>query len=381
MPHTETSETPISINIYTDFTSNQLRVNWLKLEQTGVLSAFQSLQFVELMSQHVLAAHNSVLCIVELVNSNIETIMIMPMVVRRSRYARSLEWLDLGLSDYCLPLFAADLARNTVQMRALFGQIVARLGHIDYVHLTKMPAQFDGVENPLMRLAQVRPMGAATFPKYLGTAEAVSAFRRSGIHEDYRKRLRKLGREGRNPNWTVAKTAEEAASLFSALVRLRKDRFARLKRVDPLQDLAIATFYLALAQSGCVAGTVCLIALRFNDEIVAVQYGLVQADRCVVIMVGAETEAWRTASPGLINFVKLADWTIDQGLKVFDLGVGDLAYKKRLVTDPCPLYEMHHAITAVGLVYVLIGRAKQFLRVTLAAHPQWNQWVRKMFGK
>lgn len=373
--------TSTTLNIYTDFSSPVLSRNWLELQQTGVLSPFQRFQFIQLMAHHVLPAHNSALRICEITDAAGKPLMILPMILRKTRYARVLEWFDLGLVDYCLPLLCKNVASFPVQIKAQLGQIVAKLGHVDFVHLTKMPAAFDGVENPLMQLPNVLPMGGATFPKYLGDADAVTAFHKSGIHEDYRKRLRKLEREGHGPDWIVAKTAVEVETLFAALVELRKERFAKLQRIDNLQEQAIQSFYLDLAKSGCADGSVCLIALRFNGEIVAVQYGLVHAERCVVIMVGAETQRWRSASPGLINFVRMADWTIEQGLKIFDLGVGDLAYKKRLSPEPCTLYEMHYAITAKGRLLMMMGRGKRYLRATLAAHPRWNQRLRKMFGK
>ncbi len=370
-----------TLNIYTDFNSQTLIRNWLELEQFGVITAFQRFDFIRLMAKHVLDSHNSELRICEIVDADGKPLMILPMMLRKTRYAYVLEWLDLGLSDYCLPLLSKDVASFPVQMKAQLGQIVAKLGHVDFVHLAKMPATFDGVQNPLMQLRHVLPMGAATFPKSLGSSDAVTAFHKSGIHEDYRKRLRKLERDGRAPDWVMAKTTVEVETLFVALVVLRKERFAKLERIDNLQEQAIQNFYLELAKTGCADGSVCLIALRFNGEIVAVQYGLVHGDRCVVIMVGAETQIWRSASPGLINFVRMADWTIEQGLKIFDLGVGDLAYKKRLSPEPCALYEMHHAITVRGRLFVMLGRGKRFLRATLAAHPRWNNRVRKMFGK
>ena len=370
-----------TIRIYTDFNSQTLSKNWLLLEQTGVFSAFQRFQFIRLMAQHVLASHNAELRIGEIVDAEGNPLMILPMILRKTRFACSLEWFDLGLADYCLPLLSKNVADFPVHMTAQLGQMLEKLGHVDFVHLTKMPAHFDGVENPLLKLPNVLPMGAATFPKYLPDEDAITAFHKSGIHEDYRKRLRKLNREGHAPDWVVAKTAAEAETLFAALVALRKDRFAKLRREDNLQQQAIQDFYLDLAKAGCADGSVCLIGLRFNGEIVAVQYGLISGGRCVVIMVGAETQRWRSASPGLINFVRMADWTIEQGLTIFDLGVGDLAYKKRLLPEPCALYEMHYAITAKGRVFVWIGRGKRFLRATLAAHPRWNKRIRKMFGK
>lgn len=364
-----------------DLSSPALRQAWNALETYGIATTFQRLHFTELMNSAVLPAYQSQIRVFQVMDEAGQTAMILPMLLHDLGRAKALEWLDLGLADYVLPLLRKDLSFSAAQMQNIWQQILGLTPEADFAHLSKMPQEFDGSANPLLQLPPVAPMGTATYPRFLRSEEDITAFRKSGIHDDYRKRVRKLTREGHEPNWLVAKTAAEGEALFTALVSLRKDRFAKMGRVDGLQDQAVHDFYMELAKQGCVDGSICLIALKFKDEIVAVQYGLVAKDRCVVIMVGAETEKWRTASPGLINFVRMVDWTIEQGLQVYDLGVGDLAYKKRFSTEPCALFEGHFPLTVKGHVYVSVRKARRKVRLYLEKHPELRARVHKLLRR
>eukprot|EP01037_Dinobryon_pediforme_P002549 gene2549-2588_t len=372
---------PFLVLSYHDTSNADLRQAWAELGCSGHISPFQTLDFVDLFIGSVVSARPVSVLIFQVLAENGRTIMILPVLRRERAGAVIIESFDLELADYIMPAFTSAVKLTDTDMREIWSLILAQIPDADFITFKKMPPFWNQAANPLMSLGNARAMGISTYPMMVRRAEDIAAFRKTGIFHDCQKRLRKWLRQNQTVTQSVAKTPEEAEHLFRELVALRQHRFASLNRNDETRDSAVFEFYLALARKGVTDGSVCLFALLVDGEILAVNYGLLQNDRLVVVMIGTKTEKWASFSPGLVNFVRLAEWAISEKLAIYDLGVGELVYKKRFNSEPVPLYECYVALSLRGRLFGLAQDARRKIRIFLKERPQLNLWIRKTLAK
>ena len=372
---------PFRVLCHHDTTNADLRLAWIGLAGSGHISPFQTLEFVDLFIASIVATRPVSVLIFQVLAEDGQTLMILPRLRRKQAGAIIVESFDLDLADYVMPVFSATANLSGADHRDIWSRVLAHISDADLMSFKKMPPVWNQIANPLMGLGNARPMGISTYPMMVRGSEDIAAFRKTGIFHDCQKRLRKWLREGHVVTQHVAQTPDEAEHLFRELVALRQERFTLLNRNDETRDKSIFEFYLALARQGIMNGSVCLFALRVDGEILAVNYALRQNDRLVVVMIGTKMGRWASYSPGLVNFVRLAEWAIAEKLSVYDLGVGELVYKKRFNADPVPLYECYVPLSWRGRLLGLEHDARRKIRIFLKAHPRLNLWIRKTLAK
>ena len=371
----------VRVKCYKGLNDPELRRVWAELEQTGTVTAFHTLEFADLFVKYVLPAHKASLLVFQLVDADGASLMLLPMVYRRWRGVRFIESYDLDLVDYVMPLLAKDYAAKAPPFGEVWALIKAQMPKTDIIDLKKMPFALAGIDNPLVSIAGVRDMGVSSHPIPVKSPEDVKVFEKSGVSADYNKRQRRWLREGHVVELLQATNPQQLEEFFTQLAILRGRRFSSLHRNDALREEDIRAFYLDMAHRGLESQKATLFALHVDGEIVAAVYGIRHAGRLILVMIGANTENWKAFSPGLISFVSIARWAIEQKLDIYDLGVGDLPYKKRFPFQHCPMFEFQQALTWRGEIFAALQRARRQARIYLEQRPKLNLWVRRIRGK
>jgi len=147
------------------------------------------------------------------------------------------------------------------------------------------------------------------------------------------------------------------------------DRLTELKREQYLRTSGdffaapgVHDFYRGIAAPERLGRISHLSALTCGDRIVAAHLGFVGPGRFYYILPAFDTE-YRSFAVGLMLLGHLIEQCADEKYATFDLGEGDYSYKETWETRRIPLLSHERGLTAAGVIYGQLRRARRFLDV------------------
>jgi CelD/BcsL family acetyltransferase involved in cellulose biosynthesis len=288
---------------------------------------------------------------------------------------RIMSFLDGGVSDYNGPVLFPDNG-------CLHGQLIERIFELlervlpkyDVLILNKMPKRVLDQGNPF-----VTP-GTAHFwqsgyvlPVQNGWSETIE--RGLPRAKDMRRKRRRLEALG-TMTYHVAATPEERDRFLKAMMRQKSGRYLQTRGIDGFDSPGYRAFFSSATRSFADSGLLHLSAITVDDTILAVHWGYRVEDRFYYMMPSYETSGWDRYSPGRLLLNRLIEWSANNGVRLFDQGIGDEPYKLEYCDDTIPLYSYERAQTGRGKLHIWLGQRKERWR----GHPLFETlrpYVRK----
>lgn len=296
--------------------------------------------------------------------------MILPLLKRDAAALSYIEATDLGLSDYVAPLVAAWFDPTPQEMERIWAKLRKVLPRADILSLRKLPTHLDAERiNPFVLLSNTMDMGTSTRTLVLDKVESKQHYRRSGIYKDGMRNLRRLKGQG-TVEFRLAETREGSLDMFEELVEQRRTRFQALGRLDPFMDPEIQAFYREIIADGAPKGEVMFGGLYLDGECIATDMGLIHGDTHHGIITTMKAGDLHRYSPGTIAFMMILDASLARGLRFYDIGVGEFAYKGRLHGSDMKLYERHEALSLRGHVALADATTRRLIRRGLIRYPR-----------
>ena len=305
-------------------------------------------------------------------------VALVPLVHRVQRGVRIVEFADLGLTDYNAPILGfgapSDAAGTRVLCRALAAALRRLPEGIDLVRMQKMPACVDGKPNPLVSLGRVGSCSLNGNLIEIGEDFDVyrASIRRMQLPRSWRVFNRYPGAEFR-----IVTDVDEALTLLDAMDAQQQARMQCLGLEFNLNDETRARFYRDLVSRGAGEGYVIVSALMCGEEIVATALGIRQGTGVVFLRISNAGKRWSHCSPSRLIIERTMAALHKDGVRQFDLSVGNYAFKRRFGAAQLPLTDVSMALGWRGLPYVLRDRAAQRLR----RHPWLAERVSRALGK
>ncbi|WP_316858894.1 GNAT family N-acetyltransferase [uncultured Cohaesibacter sp.] len=282
---------------------------------------------------------------------------LLPLIARKKLAVTILEYANMGLVDYAMPILHRDIDNWIDDPAAISRQLLKKLGRYDILRIKHMPT-----DNPaILKLFPNAHMQVSDFSAHavdLGTD--YDAWRAANVSKNERKhRDRKRRTLERDGGWEMKVLSEpdEVAIAMDHLRAFHKDRYKDRPGEDLIQDPQIFEFYRQLAVEDAGKQYVCLCQFTLNDQIVAVEYGLKHDGRYLMLMMGFDLERAGRYSPGLLMTEDIIANCIKFDIGVFDFTVGDEAYKLKFGTRPIPIYTLWHTHSLLGSVGLSVAEA------------------------
>jgi CelD/BcsL family acetyltransferase involved in cellulose biosynthesis len=247
-------------------------------------------------------------------------------------------------------------------------RMIRSSGHgVDLLALTNQPRQWDGVPNPF---AALRHQPSPSFAYRGSLTGDFSALAHARLSAAQRKKLRKKERvlSGAQPirYWRV-ETADDVARVLDAFFVQKAERMAELGLADAFAAPGMRRFIAAAASTEHAPPAIELYAASVGDTILATYAGLVGNGRFCAIFNSMIRNELAHESPGQLLLFNLVRMCCERGLKTFDLGVGEAAFKQLFCNEPEPLFDSflpltpagHLAASACRLQFSLKGRIKR----------------------
>jgi CelD/BcsL family acetyltransferase involved in cellulose biosynthesis len=109
-------------------------------------------------------------------------------------------------------------------------------------------------------------------------------------------------------------------------------------------------------------GYAVLTALTVGDEVVATLLGIRNGSRYVMVRFSNAGEKWASCSPGLLVIERTMEALHANGVRSFDFGTGNYAYKRKFAVTQLPLLNITRALSWRGKPLAFRDRIVRELR-------------------
>lgn len=305
-------------------------------------------------------------------------IAVVPMISHLRRGIRIVEFADFGVSDNNAPILALDAALDAAATdaigKALIDALRALPDRFDLLRLKKMPAHIGGNPNPLVSLGRI---GSCSLNGNLALT--------GDDYEDYQASIKRMQMprcwrvfcRHAGARFEVATDVARARELLDVMDVQQQARMQKLGSRFVLNDETHAQFYREIARQGVADGYAVISALVCDEAIVATTLGVRFGATYFLLRISHASNSWSSCSPGLLVTERTMAALHAEGVRRFDLSIGNQDYKRRFGAEPVRLTDVSVALSWRGLPFALRDHAAQGLR----RHPRLAALAARAMGK
>ncbi|MCP3403236.1 GNAT family N-acetyltransferase [Bradyrhizobium sp. CCGB20] len=290
-------------------------------------------------------------------------IAMVPMISHVRRGIRIVEFADLGVSDNNAPILALDAALDAAATdavnKALVDALRALPDRFDLLRLKKMPAHVGGKPNPLASLGRIGSSSLNGNLVLMGDAyeDYQASIKRMQMPRSWRVFNRHAG-----ARFEIAMDVARAHELLDVMDVQQQARMRKLGSRFVLNDDAHARFYREVARQGIAEGYAVISALVCDEAVVATTLGVRFGATYFLLRISHAGDSWSRCSPGLLVTERTMAALHAEGVRRFDLSIGNQDYKRRFGAEPVPLTDVSIALSWRGAPYAWRDHAAQALR-------------------
>jgi CelD/BcsL family acetyltransferase involved in cellulose biosynthesis len=258
--------------------------------------------------------------------------------------------------------------------RALVDALRAHPDRFDLLRLKKMPARVGGKPNPLVSLGH--PGSCSVNGNLVLTGDDYAAYRASIRRMQLPRCWRVFNRFG-DARFEIATDVARAREILDVMDVQQEERMRELGSPFVLNDDVHAGFYREVARQGVAEGFAVISALVCDKGILASTLGVRHGATYFLLRISHTGKTFANFSPGLLVTERTMAALHAQGVRRFDLSIGNQDYKRRFGAEPVPLTDVSVALSWRGLPYALRDHAAQGLR----RHPKLAALAARAMGK
>ncbi|MCW1996344.1 CelD/BcsL family acetyltransferase involved in cellulose biosynthesis [Bradyrhizobium diazoefficiens] len=301
-----------------------------------------------------------------------------PMISHIRRGIRVVEFADLGVSDNNAPILALDAALDAAAMdaigKALVDALCALPDRFDLLRLRKMPAHVGGKPNPLVSLGRI---GSSSLNGNLVlTGDDYDGYQASIKRMQMPRCWRVFSRHA-GARFEIATDVARALELLDVMDAQQQARMRKLGSRFVLHDDTHARFYRDVARQGVADGYAVISALVCDEGVVATTFGVRHGATYFLLRISHAGDPWSSCSPGLLVTERTMAALHAQGVRRFDLSIGNQDYKRRFGAEKVALTDASVALSWRGAPYAWRDHAAQGLR----RHPRLAAVAARAMGK
>lgn len=364
-----------------------LEATWRDLERENGLSLHQSYDWCRAWVE----THGCPLLVVEGLCDD-HTQFILPFEIVRQGPLRTARFIATDFSNINTGLYTEAFRASSLSSQELhraLGEIRAALaGACDILLFERMPLDWRGRESPFAGLPSVLNQNASfqleLFESFERTLEQINAKRRRKRARSSERRLAALG----GHEHVVAEAGAEARALLDLFFHQKAARFEAMGLPDVFRDERTRDFFRRLVSAAAADGNYLLQlhALRLkgeHDGHIAAITGLSRKGDHVICQFGSiDDSVAADASPGDYLFHIAIEKLCEEGVRLFDFGIGDQLYKRSWCPIETAQHDLFWPVTLAGRAAATMHRAKAATKRLIKQNPQVYSFVQRLrFGK
>lgn len=367
--------TGTALRVHSSF--EQVETRWRTAQEHCAAYGFQDYDWLAIWQRNLGARQGWEVCLVELSDADDRIVMLLPLGRLRKRGIRTLSFLGGEVTDYHAPLLHPDF--DVSAFASLWPVIVRLVGGADVFRVRRMPQHIEGLPNPLIALRGMHHTEQAHAATLTSTYAEFQKQRSAKMFADTRRQLRRLGELG-TVQLLIDAPAGQRAEVTAGMAQQKARRWHETGSRDLFAEAGYLDFYQQLAAHGLSGGEIVVSALYVDANLVATHWGMRYGKRFYWIMPGYQDGEWARYSVGRILLDAMVQHCITEQLAVFDLTVGDEAYKMQWADHMLPLYAGQQGLSLRGQVVVTLSKAYQHLRARARNNERLRSLVRRLRG-
>jgi CelD/BcsL family acetyltransferase involved in cellulose biosynthesis len=268
-------------------------------------------------------------------------LLLIPLVRRTHEGLRTIEFADQWATDYNAPLIGPDAPTDVDGAEALWRAVYNALPPADRICFTKMPVDVRGVQNPLALLRNCGPSDMRGHIVELPDRyEDYVRSLKKDVQSLLRRRWERLVKDtGAKLRWI--EDPDEGRRVLSILHEQQTARLDSLGTRHVFDNANYRKFYERHVSVGLRTGRAVLTAIVAGEEVLATFLGVTDDSSCTLIR---SSQVW---SEGFVRY-GLGKLIIshsmralhERGYRLFDLSVGDSAYKHDFGVKPVAMMDL-----------------------------------------
>ena len=355
-----------------------LEADWRALERSGVASLFQTWHYVGDWLRTAAQASGETPYFVA-GSHNREAAFILPLAIRRVGGVKVLMWLGQAHSNYGMGLYRRDVleAQGTLSFDTLIREIARRAGaHL--VHLDMQPVRWMGFDNPFATSTASLLTANDSYVVHLEDdfqAQYKRLFSATSLSKMRRKwrRIEELGTaEFQHPEAEADRTA--ALDWF---IDTKGEQLSSAGRPNPFAPDYIRKFYHALSRG---RDSFLIDQLIVNGQREALGFSARDGRTGYYLNTVYANSPVTRYSPGFHLTHQLVSRLHESGVRVFDMGPGEVAYKFDWEPEIINLRAATHLISPLGIAQYLSFRSAVFIKSALKRNPTMINLVRRVLA-
>ncbi len=273
---------------------------------------------------------------------------ILPLAATREGGLKVVRFADFGVTDYASPILGPAAPTDGTQARALWAAAAAALAGAHLVRFERLAPQADGTPNALALLPGARPSRISGHVVVVPhTVKAYVAALGRKTRKEVERCQRNVAEAGPIRAERAATTAAALAA-FARLEALQATRWADESDRYRIGGPQFGRFYRAVIARGTETGFSHVVTLFSGETLVGAVFGISTADRFTVLRIAVDDATWGRFSPGRLTLLAVMELFVAHGVRTFDLGIGDYAFKRRLGATPVHLDDLTLALSWAG---------------------------------
>ncbi|MBN1163862.1 MAG: GNAT family N-acetyltransferase [Candidatus Krumholzibacteriota bacterium] len=306
---------------------------WREFQEKGELYVFQSWEWQKNLRGSSGRFGSQETCVVSVRWADGSPFILLPFGISKRRGLRVLEWLGGDFTDYGAPLISGTLPDESADrdFQILWKEILDRLPPVDLVWLKKMPRLVGETVNPLISLGCDDYHTKGYFTRLPGDWEGfLEAHAGPKTRSTARRKARLLEKMG-PVRFEVTGGSQRRlfGEISKAMVAQKRTRYGDIGAPDFLADRASRRIFTDPDPALLDSGMLNVSCLYLDDRIITAHWGMVFRGRFYYFMPSFAQGPWARLSPGELLLTELIRWSIENGLEIFDLTIGDEEYKER----------------------------------------------------
>ncbi|WP_084245708.1 GNAT family N-acetyltransferase [Rhodoplanes sp. Z2-YC6860] len=291
--------------------------------------------------------------------------MVLPLLRRKYLGLRTIEFADLGVSDYVAPVASQATIDAIAADPFTCRRIKTLMQPFDMLRIRKLQSSSEAIRKVLGgTVCSELPMSAYAVP--LGSDFAT--WRVNSISASYRKELDKKSRQLHRKGKVVFDCASDVETIKATLLKMQEYRRGRFESGDLLQDQVFFDFYLDVAIRG--RSTLArFYPVLMDGAPIAGAMALAHKGSLLVILTGFDHDNYKNQSLGSLIFEMVANHGIGVGDRVLDFTIGDEPYKILFGSQKSPIYQIFGSGSMAGAI------------AGAAVHSPWVKRVAQRFVK
>lgn len=347
---------------------DEIREEWLRLEEDAVFYYFQSFLWLSEWYKHIGVHTRSHPRIVAAYRGDRLEALFPLCVQRRYGVFRLISWMGGRLTDYNAPLFSDRLdeeERNAIVVAVIAA--LSKMGGVDAILFERIPGMLDnGMENPLIGTGLLPPCthaGDDLSAPYLMLKDWNSCY--AGVSKKIRKdsersrrRLSELG----DAHFSVVSDPDEVREITRIMIKQKIERLLGKGSKNMFADTMVRDFYYGAGLKMCAEERLYLCRLSLDGRVIATHWGILFNKRLYWLMPSFDS-AYRNLSPGRLLMEDAIRWSCDNNVGCFDFCLGDEPYKRDWTDTQMRLHRFSRPLTFRGAVFdQAYRRVRPFLK-------------------